>query len=42
LEEGHLLHSYELSFTHPITKERHLFQTDLPKRFKALKKGQEC
>lgn len=41
LEEGHLLHSYELSFIHPITKDRHLFQTTLPERFKVLKKGQE-
>lgn len=42
LEEGHLLHSYELSFTHPITKQIHLFQTELPKRFKDVKKEREC
>ncbi len=33
LEEGHLLHSYYVSFIHPMTKEVHEFQTTLPKRF---------
>ena len=33
LEDGHLLHSYYVSFIHPITKETYEFQTDLPKRF---------
>lgn len=41
LEEGHLLHSYELSFIHPITKQFYLFQTPLPKRFEQLKSEQD-
>lgn len=38
LEDGHLLHSYELCFIHPITKQLHHFQTELPERFKPFKK----
>lgn len=34
LDEGHLLHSYYVSFIHPITKKEYCFQTDLPNRFK--------
>ena len=41
LEEGHLLHSYQLSFTHPITKVCYQFETELPSRFLALKKREE-
>lgn len=33
LEEGHLLHSYYVNFIHPITKEKHEFQTEIPNRF---------
>ncbi len=41
LEKGHLLHSYQLSFIHPITKVQHTFETPLPKRFSVLKKVKE-
>lgn len=41
LEEGHLLHSYQLSFIHPITKVLHTFETQLPNRFRTLKKVKE-
>lgn len=34
LDEGHLLHSYYVSFIHPITKQEYCFKTDLPSRFK--------
>lgn len=33
LEAGHLLHSYYVRFIHPITKEVHEFQTNIPDRF---------
>ncbi len=36
LDEGHLLHSFEVSFTHPITKQDLCFKTDIPDRFKAV------
>ena len=37
LKEGHLLHSYYVSFIHPITKKKHCFQTDIPQRFHRYK-----
>jgi len=36
LEYGQLLHSYHLSFMHPIYKREFSFETDLPSRFKTF------
>ncbi|MGL4336238.1 MAG: RluA family pseudouridine synthase [Turicibacter sp.] len=42
LPQGHLLHSYELSFIHPITGVRHDFTTPIPDRFLAVMDKKNC
>ena len=39
LDGGHLLHSYKLSFKHPITKKDYFFETDIPESFCERKKN---